>query len=148
MPADVRKDYVGSFQADPRTLTAARLCELSGAVMERWSALREERVAEEVLGAAHGDPVAVGLAACLTAVNAGAVAVLLVSDEPMVQGFECGRCDALSTTGDDCPDWGTAAQAIPDLLEEMAWRTLHDGGQVVTVRDATVGAAAKLRFGV
>jgi hypothetical protein len=148
MPPEIGKDYAGSFHADPRTLTAASLRALGGAVMERWSALRERRLAEEVLGAAGGDLIAVGLTACLTAVNAGAVGRLLVADEPMVPGFECGRCNALSTTGDDCPDWGTAAQAVPDLLEEMAWRSRHDGGQVIAVRDATVSAAAKLRFGM
>ena len=80
--------------------------------------------------------------------NAGAAELLLVPDEGMIPGFECGRCGALSVTGVDCPDWGTAARAVPDLLEEMAGRTLDDGGQVISVCDAPAGAAVKLRFPV
>jgi hypothetical protein len=38
-----------------------------------------------------------------------------------------GRCGALSTGSDDCPDWGTAARAVPDVLEEMVQRTLDEG---------------------
>jgi peptide chain release factor subunit 1 len=86
-----------------------------------------------------------GLAACLPAVNAGAADVLLIPDEELVPGFVCGRCGALTITGDDCPDWGTAARPVPDLLEEMAARVLEDGGQVVVVR-APLSVAARLRY--
>lgn len=41
---------------------------------------------------------------------------------------------------------GTAAFAIPDLIEEAAVSTLHDGGQVQEVPDPPGGIAAYLRF--
>ena len=109
-----------------------------------WVARRERELTEAVLGG----PAAVGLHASLAAVNEGAVAHLLVAREDMIAGYVCGRCGALSTGSDECPDWGTAACAVPDLLEEMAQRTLDDNGQVTAVRDAPFRVAAKLRFPV
>jgi hypothetical protein len=146
LPPAVREDFAGSFIADPHALTPARVREFAAPVIEGWAARREQQLADEVISSAHGELTAVGLPACLAAVNAGAVAMLLIRDDRMIPGFECGRCGALSATGDDCPDWGTVARAVPDLLEEMAGRTLDDGGQVTAVRDAPASAAAKLRF--
>ena len=127
-------------------LAALQRCQAPGA--ERWTARRERELTKELTDAAPGGLTAAGLPECLGAVNAEAVALLLVPDEGMVPGFECGRCGALSLTGDDCPDWGTAARVVPDLLEEMARRCLDGGGQVVSVSDAPVSAAARLRFPV
>ena len=88
---------------------------------------------------------AVGLDDCLPAVNDGSAELLLIPDEPMVPGFECERCDVLSVSRNGCCDWGAASWPVPDLLEEMAWRTLHAGGQVVSARTLPCGAAARLR---
>jgi peptide chain release factor subunit 1 len=154
LPLALRQDFAGSFTGDPLRLTPARVRELAAPVIEQWTAHRERALTDEVIAAASGQLAApgrlaaVGLPACLAAVNAGAAALLLVPDEGMIPGFECGRCGALSVTGDDCPDWGTAARAVPDLLEEMAGRTLDDGGRVISVCDALAGAAVQLRFPV
>ncbi len=148
LPPAMREDFAGSFTGDPLSLTPARVRELAAPVIERWTARRERQLTAELADAAPGQLAAIGLPACLAAVNAGAAAQLLVPDEGMVPGFECGRCGALSITGDDCPDWGTAERIVPDLLEEMAGRTLDGGGQVISVSNAPVSAAAKLRFPV
>ena len=58
-----------------------------------------------------------------------------------------GRCGALGLAADCCPDWGTAALPVPDLIEEMISRTLEDGGQVLVVHDAP-GTAASLAGGL
>ena len=79
---------------------------------------------------------AAGLPACLAAVNAGAAETLVVPYDGLVPGYECGRCGALGLAADCCPDWGTAALPVPDLIEEMVSRTLEDGGQVLVVHDA------------
>jgi Bacterial archaeo-eukaryotic release factor family 10 len=147
LPSTVREAFAGSFTADPHTLTPARVRELATPVIEGWVSRRERELAEEIFGQAPG-LAAVGLPASLAAVNDGAVGHLLVADEGMIPGFVCGRCGALSTGSDECPDWGTAARAVPDLLEEMAQRTLDDNGQVSVMRDAPVSVAAKLRFPV
>jgi peptide chain release factor subunit 1 len=148
LPPGAREAFAGSFTADPHALTPARVRELANPVIQSWAARRERRLTEEILRTSPVRLAAIGLPSCLAAVNAGAVALLLVPDDPMIPGFECGRCGGLSATGDGCPDWGTAARAVPDLLEEMTLRTLDGGGQVAAVREAPVSAAAKLRFPV
>ena len=148
LPPAVRADFAGSFTADPHTLTPARVQELASPVIEGWVARRERELAAEILGEAPGRLAAVGLPACLAAVNEGAVAHLLVAHQGMIPGFACGRCGALSTGSGECPDWGTAARAVPDLLEETVQQALDDHGQVMVIRDAPFIIAAKLRFPV
>jgi Bacterial archaeo-eukaryotic release factor family 10 len=144
LPATVRDSFAGSFTADPHTLTPARVRELAGPVIDAWVARRERELAEGVFGGLA----AVGLHASLAAVNEGAVGHLLVAREDMIAGYVCGRCGGLGSGSDECPDWGTGAYAVPDLLEEMVQRTLDDNGQVTAIRDAPFSVAAKLRFPV
>jgi peptide chain release factor subunit 1 len=148
LPAAVRQAYVGSFVADTHLISPARAGELADQVIARWGREREQKLADAISQAAPDERAAVGLTACLAAVNADAVETLLVADEPMVPGCYCARCGALSMTGTDCPDWGAAARAVPDLLEEMALRTSDDGGEVIAVREAPFAVAARLRYQV
>jgi peptide subunit release factor 1 (eRF1) len=147
LPPSARAAFAGSFAADPRTLTAARVASLAAPVVARWAGQRAQRFAAEILEMPP-DLAATGLLACLAAVNASAVDLLAVPDDGLVPGYVCGRCGALSSVADDCPDWGTASQPVPDLIEEMVTRTLEDGGQVAVVRDAPGGISARLRFPV
>ena len=128
----MRDSFAGIFTADPHTLTPARVRELAGPVIDAWVARRERELTEGVFGGLA----AVGLHACLAAVNEGAVAQLLVAREDMIAGHVCGRCGELSTGSDECPDRGTAACAVPDLLEGMVQRTLDANGKVTATRDA------------
>lgn len=144
----MRERFAGSFAADARTISAARARELAAPHVARWAAQRAERLAEEVLIMSPGALAADGLRECLAAVNARAVQTLIVPDDGLVPGFECGRCGALSADADTCPDWGTAALPVPDLIEEMIARTLEDGGQIWPVSDGSSRIAARLRFPV
>lgn len=145
LPEHLRKQYAGSFTADPHTLTTARIRELAGPVLANWAARHEQQLVAD--WGQRTDTVA-GLPACLAAVSAGAVGTLIIPDEELVPGFVCGRCDAISLTGDDCPDWGAAARPVPDVLEEMAARVLDHQGHVVAVHEPPWAAAAQLRFPV
>jgi len=145
LPRTVLAEYAGGFAADPHTLTLARARELAAPVVAHWAERRERQLVQTVTDARPGVSTAVGLNECLAAVNGGTADLLLTPDEPMVPGFECERCDVLSVSRDACCDWGAASWPVPDLLEEMAWRTLHSGGQVVSVRSLPCGAAALLR---
>ena len=148
LPEHLREQYAGSFAADPHKLTTARVRELASAVLADWAARREQQLAAEDGGATQRADAVAGLPACLAAVNARAVSMLLIPDQRLIPGFVCGRCGAISLTGDDCPDWGAAARPIPDLLEEMAVRVLDDHGQVVAVHQQPWSVAARLRFPV
>ncbi len=145
LPRDVLAEYAGSFAADPHTLTLARACELAVPVMSHWADQRERQFVQAITAPRPGVPTAIGVPDCLTAVNAGTAGLLLIADEPVVPGFHCERCDALSVSSDGCCDWGAASWPVPDLLEEMAWRILHDGGQVVSARALPCTVAARLQ---
>jgi Bacterial archaeo-eukaryotic release factor family 10 len=144
LPPAAREAFAGSFTADLHALTPARVRELAGPVIEGWVASREQELAGEILGGLA----AVGLHASLAAVNQGVVGHLLLAHEGMIAGYACGRCGALSTGSVECPDCGTAARTVPDLLEEMVQRTLDDNGPVTMIRDAPFSVAARLRFPV
>ncbi len=64
----------------------------------------------------------------------------------LVPGVASRRCGAVGTTAASCAHAGSAAFAVPDLIEEIAVSTLHDGGQVQAVPDPPGGIAAYLRF--
>jgi hypothetical protein len=72
------------------------------------------------------------------------VETLVVPYDGLVPGYECGRCGALGLAADCCPDWGTAALPVPDLIEEMVSRTLEDGGRVLVVHDPPGGFASRM----
>jgi len=145
LPRAVLTEYAGSFAADPRTLTLARARELAAPAISRWAERRERQLVQAVTAQRPGVPTATGLEECLTAVNAGTVDLLLIADEPIAPGFHCERCDVLSVSSDGCCDWGAASWPVPDLVEEMVWRMLHAGRQVVSARTLQCSAAAWLQ---
>jgi Bacterial archaeo-eukaryotic release factor family 10 len=146
LPPAARETVAGSFHADPLALTPARARALADRVIEGWAARSEQEAMAAALDAAPGTKAAIGLQACLAAVNAGAADLLLIGDDELAPGFVCARCGRLNSAVDGCPDGETAAGAVADLLEEMALRVLDSGGQVITVRDAPVSCAARLRY--
>ena len=97
-----------------------------------WSEVPARRTVATILAMPSGGRPAVGLRACLAAVSAGPVHALVVPADGLVPGYECGRCGTLSLDADTCcPDWGTAALPVPDLIEEMVSRVKEDGGDVL-----------------
>ncbi len=143
----VRAAFAGSVTADAPILTPAQVGDLAAPVVARWADEHARQVADGILAMPGGLPVcppAIGLQACLAAVTAGVVDTLVVPCEELVPGYECGRCGALSTEADGCPDWGAAPLPVPDVLEEMVSRTLEDGGQVVVISDHGYPMAARL----
>lgn len=147
LPQALRDMYAGSFTADTHLLTPARVRTLAEPVVTRWAGLRARRVAEGIRGLPAGKS-AIGLADCLAAVNAHAAWTLVIPDNGLVAGYRCARCEALCVAECDCPDWGTAAQPVADLIEEMVSATLAEGGHVYVLADLPGGPLAELRFPV
>jgi Bacterial archaeo-eukaryotic release factor family 10 len=146
LPQAVLTEYAGSFAADPKTLTLNRARDLAAPILSHWEERRERQVVDAVMAPRPGIPTAIGVEECLGAVNAGTADLLLIADEPIVPGFHCERCDALSVSSDGCCDWGAASWPVPDLLEEMAWRMLHGGGQVLSASRLPCTAAARVQL--
>jgi hypothetical protein len=85
-----------------------------------------------VLGANDGIVSVAGMPACLAAVSPDLVQTLVVPGDGLVRGYECGRCGTLSLDADTCcPDWGTAALPVPDVIEEMVSLVPEDGSNVL-----------------
>jgi peptide chain release factor subunit 1 len=148
LPPAARNAFAGSLTSDTHSLTAAEIRELAQPVIEDWVRRTEQKLTSEIIADAPRRLTAVGLPRTLAAAGQHAVAHLLVAHADLIPGFVCGRCGVLTTGRDDCPDWGTAACAVPDLLEELAQRTLDDDGKVTTTRDTPFTVAARLRFPV
>ncbi len=143
----VRAAFAGSVIADAPTLTPGQVGDLAAPVVARWADEHARQVTDGILATRSGRPAcppAIGLQACLAAVTAGVVDTLVVPCDELVPGYECGRCGALSTEADSCPDWGTAPLPVPDVLEEMVSRTLEDGGEVLVISDHSYPMAARL----
>lgn len=129
-----------ALQSDPGSSPPLRLL---------LAALRPDAVARAAeISRLPAGQVAVGLADCLAAVNAGAVEVLVVPVEGQAPGYICDRCDALCANSCDCPDWGTATEPVPDLIDKMVLHTIAQDGEVLVVKDVPGGFLAKLRFPV
>jgi hypothetical protein len=148
LPPVVRNLLAGTFTAETHALTPARVHDLAAPVIARWTDRRAQCLADQILALPPGGLAAIGPSACLSAVNADAVETLVVPDEGLVPGYECGRCGALSTCADSCPAWGAAPLPVPDVIEEMLTRTLEDGGQVSVIHGGPAQIAAKLYFSV
>jgi peptide chain release factor subunit 1 len=148
LPRAVRQNVVGTFSVDLQTATPGRVRELARSVIASWSLRSEQQLIRDVLSQAPHVSVATGIDDCLSASRARAISQLILSDDQMVPGFACGMCGALSTGEDDgdCPDPAQARRPVPDLLDELADRTLDEGGQVTAVRNPPFAAAARLRF--
>jgi len=146
LTAEMREQVIGEFAVDAHTMTPRRVRELAGQIVGRWVSARERRLVTEVLHEPPGGLAAIGLQPSLDAVNQRAVTLLVVPENGMIAGFACQRCGFLGSTGNDCPDWGAASVAVPDLVEEMAVAALQNGAQVTAAADPPGGIAAQLRF--
>ena len=150
LPRTVRQTVAGSFSVDLQTATPGRVRELARPVIARWSERTEARLVDEVLNDPPNLSVTTDLDGCLAASRARAVAQLFLPDDQIVPGFACDDCGMLSSTAEhcDCPDPAESCHAVPDLLDELATRTLDGGGLVTAVRNPPFTVAARLRFPV
>lgn len=145
LPGGVRDRFAGSFISNPMTVSPARARALAEPLVRNWVERSERHLADWVRQEPGNGHAAVGLAACLRAVSQDAVSTLVVPDQGLLPGRACRRCGALGTTTTGCADGDAAASAIPDLIEEMAVRTIQAGGGVETVTGPPGGIAACLR---
>jgi hypothetical protein len=146
LPAGLRDHFAGSFAADPRTLTPARVRELADKVIADWLSHRDQQLTADILHEPPGRLAVTGLSGCIAAANQHDVRLLAVPAGGLLPGYACQRCGVLSSAGDGCPDGPEALLAVPDLIEELAVAALADSGLVRTLRDPPAGIAALLRF--
>lgn len=142
-----------TFIADPHTLTGPEVfhhVSEAGAMVRR---AHDEQVIAKVLEAPHrGEPVAMGTAPVLTAVNLKAVDHLVISGHFVKAGVECTGCHWLGRAAEACPACGHAVTVVDDVLGRAIEVTLDAGGIVDQVEVASpldsVGVGAVLRFSI
>jgi hypothetical protein len=78
LPERARRSVAGTFAADPVAVTLSRARELADEVIAGWTARRERELIAGVLEAAPRGSGVLGLPACLAAVNAVQVELLLI----------------------------------------------------------------------
>ena len=127
-------------------MTPAQVRKLSSAVIQDWVDRREEHLLAQLSQQPPHGLTVTGLNTCLTAVNQHAVQLLVVPVGGLIPGFACTQCGTLASTPGECPDGPAAVRQVPDLLEEMAVKTLGDGGEVAAVPSPPGDIAARRRF--
>lgn len=148
LPPALRNRVAGSFVIDPHAMTPARVRQLAGEVVGRWEDSKERRLAASLAEQAPGPMTAIGLDACVHAVNQRAVQLLMVPDDTMQPGFSCEDCGTLAVAAATCPACGAATQPVGDVIEELAVKVTQEGGSVQAVRGSSVlhQIAARRRF--
>lgn len=151
----VSQRLAGSFAVDLSSATPARVRDLANPVMARWSESAEAELVAEAVSEQSDRTITTDLDGCLAAVRSGAVSQLVLADDQMVPGQVCDACGGLAVgsapieagaAGCTCPDPGSAARPVPDVLDELACQALDRGSEVTAARQAPFTAAAWLRF--
>jgi peptide chain release factor subunit 1 len=148
LPPALRNRVAGSFVIDPHAMTPARVRHLAGEVVGRWEDSRERRLAASLAEQAPGPMTAIGLDACVHAVNQRAVQLLMVPGDAMQPGFSCEDCGTLAVAAQACPACGAATQPVGDVIEELAVKVTQEGGSVQAMRGTSAlrQIAARRRF--
>ena len=148
LPRAVAEQVAGTINIDLQTVTPGRVRELANPVIARWAEQEQERVVRDVLSQPPRVAAVTGLGDCAAASQARAIAELVLPDGRPRPGYACDECGAIATgdSGCGCQDPKPHCRAVPDVLGELASRTLDGGGDVTAVREAPFSAGARLRF--
>ncbi len=148
---DLRKRLVGTFQADPGTVTSADIRRTVESIVDGYEQEEDRRAVADVLElAATGRPAAVGLADTLWAASAAAVQHLVVDDGAIAPGVVCDESGWLATEGAICPMCGGPTRPTADVIDELVETVIDDGGSIEHIEAETDlrkhQVAAALRF--
>ncbi len=148
LPRTVAGQVAGTVNVDLQTVTPGRVRELASPVIARWAEQEQARAVQDVLSQPPRVTAVTGLSECTAASQARAIAELVLPDGRPQPGYACDECGALEPAGAGCgcQDPAPHCRAVPDVLGELASRTLDSGGEVTAVREAPFSAAARLRF--
>jgi peptide subunit release factor 1 (eRF1) len=134
LPRPLRDRLAGTlkvelFASDTEVLKTA--LEAADAVERR----EELRAVEELIEAATGPHVALGLKPTLAALNDGRVHRLFLAGGLDVVGGECETCGRLVAGLDRCPLCGGRARQLADLVEHLVGRAVEQGAKTEFVSD-------------
>lgn len=136
LPKTLQSLVLGTFPMD-MTATASQVLEKAMEVALRAERDREERmVTAAITASAKGKDGVLRLEDTLSAVHAGRVQTLLVSDGFRAPGFLCDGCRHITARRlARCPFCGGSFHEIEDAVELAVRHVLGDGGDVEVVHD-------------
>jgi peptide chain release factor subunit 1 len=126
---------MGRFSIE-MTAGHAAVMERSLEILEEWDHQKDARLISTIVtAAAKGGNGVVRLDDTLSAVHAGNVQTLIISDGYRAPGYRCTHCAYLSSQPQEqCGFCGNPVEEIEDAVEFAVRRVLADGGEVEVVK--------------
>lgn len=146
LPQHLRRKVVGTFIADPHTLSPATARDEAQRAIDDYERREEQQlVAQAMEKVAASGLGAAGLDWCLLAANEQAIEHLLVRADAWAPGRVCDSRGWLGLEGDECPVDGHPTRETTDVIDDMATRVLDTSGSVEHVYADTPVARARRR---
>jgi peptide subunit release factor 1 (eRF1) len=152
LPEPIRRHLAGTFVVDPHAMAAPEVRTRSAHARSARRSERERELRRDIGDREAGGQAVSGVVRCADAVNRSLADLLIVGGDETVPGFVCDTCGNLSVEGASCPVCGGRFRAVPDVVDELVARVVHEHGQVEFVgRDEDNSGpwvAARLRRGL
>jgi peptide chain release factor subunit 1 len=134
LPKTFQSLVMGTFSID-MTAGHAQIYEKALDVAKRAQEERLKRLVESIItAAAKGQEGVIRLDDTLSAVHAGNVQTLVISEGYRAPGYRCEVCEYISAQSlEQCPFCGNAIVEIEDAIEFAVRRVLSNGGEVEVV---------------
>lgn len=130
---------IDAFAATPTDVSVRRLKEEMATQRLAYRRDREIALVDDLLAlAGRGNRGLIGLAAAVAAVNAQAVADLVVAGEFARPGVLCPQCGYMDRSGTKCTVCGSGFHEVRDLVSAIMDATVASGGRV---HQLTIGSA-------
>lgn len=124
----LKEKVVGSFSAEPGKTRPSKILEEVSAIEREVEKENEKRLVKQLIDSAHGRGMAVlGLEEVLTALQMGAVHILLVQEGWHTPGVICRNCGLFGVNLKKCPGCGGEIIQIADMVEEVLETAIHTG---------------------
>lgn len=124
----LQEQLAGHFSSEPGKTRTSKILEEVAAIERKVETTSEKRLVEQLLNTAGSRGLAVlGLDDVLTALQMGAVHLLLVEEGWRRPGVLCRNCGFLGLTDDKCPSCGEEPAHVADMVEEVIESAIHTG---------------------
>ena len=124
----LKKNLVGHFPAEPGKTRPAKILEEVSAIERAVEIRTEKKLVKQLIDSAHGRGMAVlGLEEVLTALQIGAVHMLLVEDNWHTPGVICRKCGHFGIGLKKCPSCGGQTSQVADMVDEVIETAIKTG---------------------
>ncbi|HEX6235275.1 MAG TPA: hypothetical protein VFZ63_19255 [Jiangellaceae bacterium] len=144
LPAPLAARVAGTFVVDPHTMTPHVVHGSAAAVMARWEAERQERIAADLARWEAARLAVTGVERSAEMVSTSMADLLVVRGDEPVPGVVCGSCGTITTRRHRCTV--TPPYPVPDVIDEMILRMLDTGGKIDLGGQEQAGLSVAVRL--